>query len=148
MMNVKKGSKVKVDYEGKLENGEIFDSSYHGDHSHPLEFEVGSGQVIPGFDNAVIGMKINEEKEFKIDAKDAYGMSKKEMIKEFPISMLPPLPDKQKPKEGMTLMLQAPDGRGFPAKIAKITKDKVSLDLNHPLAGKNLIFKIKLIEMN
>ncbi|MEK6850605.1 MAG: peptidylprolyl isomerase [Nanoarchaeota archaeon] len=147
-MAVKKGDKVKVDYEGKLESGEIFDSSKHGDHSHPLEFTVGSRQVIKGFDDALIGMKINEEKEIKITPEDGYGHPKKEIVKEMPIKVLPPLPDGGKPEEGMALLLSTPSGQKFPAKIAKITKTNVTLDLNHPLAGKTLIFKIKLIGIN
>lgn len=147
-MVVKKGDKVKVDYEGKLESGEIFDSSSHGDHSHPLEFEVGSGQVIKGFDDAVTGMELNEEKEIKITPEEGYGHPNKDMLKEMPIKVLPPLPDGSKPKEGMTLLLSTPSGQKFPAKIAKITKTNVTLDLNHPLAGKTLIFKIKIVEIN
>ena len=147
-MVAKVGSKVKVDYEGRLESGEIFDSSSHGDHSHPLEFEVGSGQVISGFDDAVAGMEVNEEKEISISPEKGYGKHNNEMLKEMPITVLPPLPNGEKPKQGMTLILSTPSGEKFPAKIAKITKTKVTLDLNHPLAGKTLIFKIKLLEVN
>ena len=68
---IKKGDKLKVDYEGRFEDGEVFDSSSHGDHSHPLEFTVGEGHVIKGFDDAVIGMKKGEEKEFENEAQDA-----------------------------------------------------------------------------
>lgn len=135
------GSKVSLDYEGKLESGEIFDSSKHGDHSHPLEFEVGSGQVIPGFDSAVIGMKVGDEKEFKIEPKDAYGEYNPQLTKEIPRSALP---QDQEPKEGMMLMVGTPQGQ-FPVKISKVTKEMVTIDLNHPLAGKKLIFNIKII---
>ena len=69
-MPVKKGDKVKVDYTGKLDDGTVFDSSKHGDHSHPIEFEVGSGQVIKGFEQGVVGMEVGEEKFLKIDSKD------------------------------------------------------------------------------
>jgi len=142
---IKKGDNLKVDYEGRFENGEIFDTSNHGDHSHPLEFEVGAGQVIAGFDKAVIGMKKGEEKEVKISAKEAYGESNPEMIKEFPRTMIPA---DQEPKAGMMIFLGTPDGKQFPAKIVQVTKDKLKIDLNHPLAGKNLIFKIKILEIN
>lgn len=145
---VKKGDKVKVDYEGRFEDGEIFDTSSHGDHSHPLEFEVGSGQVIRGFDQTVIGMKINDEKEVKILPEDAYGEPKDEMIKKFPRNILPPMPNNQEPSAGMTLILSTPSGSKFPAKITEIDYDNVTIDLNHPLAGKTLIFKIKLVEIN
>jgi len=146
-MAVAKGDIVKVEYEGRLESGEIFDSSSHGDHSHPLEFEVGAGQVIKGFEEAITGMSIGDEKEVTIPPEEAYGEINKEMVKEFPRKVLPPMPDGAEPKEGMALLLSTPSGQKFPAKIAKISKDKVSLDLNHPLAGKTLVFKLKLVEV-
>ncbi len=142
---VKKGNKVKLDYEGSLDSGEIFDSSKHGDHSHPLEFEVGSGKVIPGFDKAVIGMKKDEEKTFVIEAKDAYGEPQKELIQDVPKSSLP---QDQELKAGIILMAGTPDGNQFPVRIAEVGKDTVKIDLNHPLAGKNLHFKIKILEIN
>ena len=141
---VNRGSKVKLDYEGRLESGEIFDSSTHEDHSHPLEFEAGSGQVIKGFDDSVMGMKIGEEKEFSIEAKEAYGDYKPELKKDIPRS---DLPKDQEPKPGMILMVGTPDGRQFPIKIAAVTDKTVTIDLNHPLAGKKLIFKIKIVDV-
>lgn len=144
-MKVEKGKKIKVEYEGKLENGEVFDSSSHGDHSHPIEFVVGSGMVIKGLDEAVVGLELNEEKEIKIDSKDAYGDPNPEMTKDVPRSAL--AGQDQEPQEGMVLMLQSPDGRQFPAKITKVTNENITVDLNHPLAGKNLIFKIKIVSI-
>lgn len=141
---VSKGSKVSLDYEGRLESGEVFDSSKHGDHSHPLEFEAGSGMVIAGFDNAVMGMKVGEEKEFTLNPESAYGEYNPQLKKDFPRSSLP---QDQEPKEGMTLVIGTPQGQ-FPVKIAAVTKDTVTIDLNHPLAGKKLIFKIKIISIN
>jgi peptidylprolyl isomerase len=141
---VAKGDKIKVDYEGRFESGEVFDSSKHGDHSHPLEFEAGSGQVIPGFDNAVIGMKIGEEKEFKINAKEAYGEHNPQLVREIPRNVLP---QDQEPKPGMMLVMNA-GNQQVPVKITEVTKDKIKIDLNHPLAGKNLIFKIKLVSID
>lgn len=141
---VKTGSKVSLDYEGKFDSGEIFDSSKHGDHSHPLEFEVGAGMVIPGFDKAVLGMKVGEEKEFTIPPAEAYGEYNPELTKEIPRNVLP---KEQEPKEGMTLMVGTPQGQ-FPVRIAKVLDDRVIIDLNHPLAGKVLIFKIKVISIN
>lgn len=140
---VKSGDTVSLDYEGKLETGEVFDSSKHGDHSHPLEFEAGSGQVIAGFDSAVMGMKIGEEKEFEIAPENAYGEHRAELTKSFPRSALP---QDQEPKEGMMLMIGTPQGQ-IPARIAKVDKDNVLIDLNHPLAGKKLIFNIKIIDI-
>lgn len=144
-MAIKKGDTISLDYEGKLESGEVFDSSTHGDHSHPLTFQVGGGQVIPGFDAAVIGMNKSQEKEFSIEPNEAYGEANLELKKEFPRNALPKDPE---PKAGMMLMLSTPDGQQFPAKIDSVTKDKVVIDLNHPLAGKKLIFKIKILEIN
>jgi len=144
-MPVKKGDKIKVDYEGKLDDGTVFDSSKHGDHSHPLEFEVGSGQIIKGFDEAVVGMEKDQEKEFKLTPADAYGKPNPELKKKVPSDKLPP---DQEPKEGMVLALGTPDGKKIPARIIEVDDKEVTIDLNHPLAGKNLIFKIKIIEVS
>jgi len=144
-MIAKKGNIVKLEYEGRLENGEVFDSSQHGDHSHPLEFEVGSGQVIGGFDKAVTGMKEGEEKEFSIEPEDAYGMPNPNLIRKFPRKILPAGEEAQ---EGMVLILGTPQGQQVPAKILDLEDDEVTLDLNHPLAGKKLVFKIKLISVD
>lgn len=141
-MAVKKGNKIKVDYEGKFEDGQVFDSSSHGEHSHPLEFVAGEGNVIKGFDEAVIGLEVNDEKEFTINPEEGYGEYREELKQKFPISSLP---KEQEPKEGMILMIGTPDGKQFPAKIVGVDKDSVTIDLNHPLAGKKLIFKIKLV---
>jgi FKBP-type peptidyl-prolyl cis-trans isomerase 2 len=142
-MTIKKGDKIKVDYTGTLEDGTVFDSSEK--HGQPLEFEVGSGQIIKGFDEAVIGMKEGEEKEIKIEAANAYGDHKPELIKKVPKDQLP---KEQEPKVGMVLMLSTPDGKQFPAKIAEVGDADVSIDLNHPLAGKNLTFKVKVVSIS
>lgn len=142
---IKKGDKVKVNYEGRFESGEVFDSSSHGDHNHPLEFTVGEGQMIPGFEKNIIGMQKNQEKEFTIEAKEAYGEMNPNLVKEIPRKALP---QDQEPKENMQLMVGTPDGRQFPARISKVTEDFVTIDLNHPLAGKKLIFKVKIIEIS
>lgn len=144
-MVIKQGDKIKVDYEGKFDDGTIFDSSQHGDHSHPLEFEVGSGQVIKGFDDAVIGMKKNQIKEFSIAPEDAYGDVNPELKKAIPRSTLP---QDKKPEPGMVLIMTAPNGQQLPVKIAEVNEKNVILDLNHPLAGKKLNFKIKVLEIN
>ncbi len=141
---IKKGGKVKLDYEGRFEDGTVFDSSTHGDHSHPLEFEVGSGQVIKGFDDAVVGMKKEEEKEFTLNPAEAYGESNPNLMQKVPRNALP---KEQEPKPGMVLMVGAPDGRQFPVKITAVDKDSITVDLNHPLAGKKLIFKIKIVNV-
>ena len=144
-MAIKKGDKIKVEYTGTLEDGTVFDSSKHGDHFHPLEFEVGEGKVIKGFDEAVIGMEKDEEKKFTIKSADAYGDNNPEAIQKVPRDQLP---QDQEPKVGMMLALKAPTGQQFPAKIMEVNDKEITLDLNHPLAGKDLTFEIKIIEVN
>ncbi|MBT3323567.1 peptidylprolyl isomerase [archaeon] len=142
-MKVKQGDKIKVEYEGKLENGEVFDSTEK--HGHPLEFEVGSGQLIKGFDDAVVGMEKDDEKEITLKAEEAYGQPNPEMMRKVPRDQLPPEPE---PKVGMMLAMALPNGQQLPAKITEVNDSEVTIDLNHPLAGKTLIFKIKIIEIS
>ncbi len=136
---VKKGDRVKVQYTGSLEDGTIFDSSKEGE---PLEFTVGGGQIMPGFDKTVEGMKLNEEKEVTIKAEDAYGKRDETVIREFPRTSLP---ETLKPEKGMVIQLQDQTGRPVPATIIDITENSITVDLNHPLAGKDLIFNIKVV---
>ncbi|MFA5855894.1 MAG: peptidylprolyl isomerase [Candidatus Pacearchaeota archaeon] len=143
-MTIKNNDKVTLDYEGRLDDGTIFDSSKHGDHSHPLEFVVGSGMVIPGFDKAVLGMKKDEEKEFSIEPKDAYGEYNSQLKKDIPKKML--VADGEVEK-GSTIMVSTNDGRQFPVVVDKVSGDNITLDFNHPLAGKKLIFKIKIVDI-
>jgi FKBP-type peptidyl-prolyl cis-trans isomerase 2 len=142
-MAVEKGDKVKVDYEGKLEDGNVFDTSKR-EGGKPLEFVAGSGMVIPGFDNAVLGMEKDEEKTVTIEPAEAYGEVNPELVREIPRNVLP---KDQEPKKGMMLVMSAPDGRQIPAVISEVTEESVKIDLNHPLAGKKLIFKIKVLEI-
>jgi len=142
-MVVEKGNKVKVEYEGKLDSGEVFDSSTHGDHSHPMEFEVGSGKVIKGFDEAVIGMNEGEEKTFTLPSAEAYGDVRPELVKKVPKDKMP---QDQEIKPGMMLALGTPDGQQIPARITDVNDKEITIDLNHPLAGKTLNFKIKIVE--
>ena len=144
-MAVKDGDKVSVEYEGKFEDGEVFDTSKHGEHSHPLEFEVGKGQVIKGFDEAVKGMEKGEEKEVTIQPEEAYGKRNEQLVKKFPKDKLP---KDQEPEEGMMLAVGLPDGRQIHARITKVEHNEIEVDLNHPLAGKVLIFKIKVVGIN
>ena len=143
-MPVEQGDTVKVNYEGRLDNGEIFDTSQHGEHNHPIEFTVGEHQVIKGFEDGVLGMEIDVEKSISIQAKNAYGERRNDLEKEFPRK---DIPFQNEPKEGMFVSLRTPDGKEFSAKIIKVTPDKITLDFNHPLAGKRLNFKIKLVEI-
>jgi len=142
-MPVEKGNKVKVEYEGSFEDGTVFDSSNREGTQKPLEFEVGAGQVIKGFDDAVIGMEKGDEKEVTIQPSEGYGDINSELLKKFPRSSLP---EDQEPKEGMMLIMTAGNGQQIPAKIAKVEDTEVTIDLNHPLAGKVLKFKIKVID--
>ncbi len=141
---IKQRSKIKIEYEGKLEDGRIFDTTNRDGEQKPLEMEIGAGKVLPSFEKNVEGMKKGEEKEFTIKSKDAYGEPKKELQKQIPRKSLPQ--DKE-PKEGMILMLGTPDGRQFPAKIVKVGKEEVTIDLNHPLAGHDLKFKVKIVDV-
>ncbi len=144
IMAIKKGSKVTLEYEGKLEDGTIFDSSKHGDHSHPLEFTVGEGMVIAGFEKAVLDMEINQEKEFSIEPSEAYGERDENLVQKVPKK---DLPDEIKPEVGMVLALNSPDGQQIPVPIVAISEEDISLDMNHPLAGKKLIFNIKVVKI-
>ena len=135
---VKNGDKVSVHYTGTLETGEVFDSS---ENREPLEFEVGSGQVITGFDKAVLDMSPGEEKEILLEPDQAYGARDDKKMQKVPKEILP---KDVEPKEGMLLTLKAPTGQVFPATIAKVEEKEVFIDLNHPLAGKKLKFKIKI----
>jgi FKBP-type peptidyl-prolyl cis-trans isomerase 2 len=139
---IKKGDKVKISYTGKLEDGNVFDSS---EGKEPLCFEVGANQVIPGFDNNVEGMKKDEEKTFTLKVDEAYGPVREDLVQEFPKDKLPAEPE---PKEGMMLIMQAPTGQQVPAKIVEVKDDVVKIDINHPLAGKDLTFEIKVVGVN
>jgi len=140
-MTIKKGDKVKIDYTGTFEDSTVFDTS---EGKQPLEFEVGSGQIIKGFDDALIGMEKDQEKEMTLGPKDAYGDPNPELTKKIPKSQLPP---DQEPKAGMMLMLKTPEGQQIPAKIVEVSNEEITIDLNHPLAGKTLKFKIKVVEV-
>ena len=139
---VKKGDTVSLHYTGTLADGSRFDSS---EGREPLHFEVSSGQVIPGFDKAVTGMKRGESKTFTLEAKDAYGPVHAELNKEVPRKSLPA---DVEIKPGMMLMMKGPQGQHLPVKVLKVSNEKVTLDLNHPLAGKDLTFKVEVVGVN
>ena len=138
---VSKGDLVSIEYAGTLSDGQIFDSS---EGREPLQFEVGAGQVIPGFDRAVEGMKLHQEKIFTIASADAYGPVRQEMVLQVPRNKLPAQPE---PQTGMVLVLQNPDGQKSSARIVKVENGMVSIDANHPLAGKDLTFKVKVVSI-
>ena len=135
---VEAGNKVKVHYTGTLDDGSEFDSS---NGREPLEFVAGSGHVIKGFDDGVIGMKLNEDKKVHIKAEDAYGSRDAKLVQNIPNSVL----GGKKFEKGQMLTLKSPDGQIIRALVIELTKDGVMIDLNHPLAGKNLNFDIKVI---
>jgi len=140
---IKKVDKIKVEYEGKLEDGTVFDSSEK--HGKPLEFEVGAKQVIKGFEEAVLGMEKGDEKEITLKPSEAYGDHNLELVKKVPKEHLPK--DKEL-KTGMMLLMKLPNGAQIPAKIAEVSDKEVTLDLNHPLVGKTLVFKIKIADIS
>jgi FKBP-type peptidyl-prolyl cis-trans isomerase 2 len=142
-MSIKKGDKIKVEYTGTFEDGKVFDSSEK--HGKPLEFTVGAGQMIKGFDEAVIGMEKGEGKEITLQPQDAYGESRPEMIQKFPRDQFP---KDNEPSVGMMLMLRTPEGQQMMATIKEVTDKEITLDLNHPMAGKVLNFKLKVVGIN
>lgn len=139
-MVVEKGNTIKVEYTGSFENGEVFDASEK--HGQPLEFKAGEGMVVPGFDKAVIGMNVGEEKEFTLKPEDAYGESNPEAIQKVPKDKFP-----AEAKKGMMIGIPLPNGQQMPAKIVKIEDDGVTIDMNNPMAGKVLVFKIKIVSI-
>ena len=138
-MVISKGDKIKVEYEGRFEDGEVFDSSKK--HGQPLEFEAGSGMVVVGFDNAVIGMEVGEEKEVTLKPEEAYGMPDPRAVQRIPRRMIP-----AEVEIGSELEIPLDDGQTMQAVVVDIISDMVKIDMNHPLAGKTLIFKIKIVE--
>ena len=141
MAQAKYGDTVKVHYTGKLDDGTVFDASVNGD---PLQFTIGSGQIIPGFEQAVVGMNPGESKTVKIPAEDAYGQRREDLVLEIEKSQLP---EGLKPEVGLQLQSRQPDGRIIVLTIADISESHVTLDANHPLAGKDLTFDIQLVEI-
>lgn len=139
MAQAKSGDTVQVHYTGTLSDGSTFDSS---EGREPLEFTLGEGGVIPGFENAVIGMAVEESKEVTIPCVEAYGEHNVEMVQEVPREALP---GDMELELGMPLQAEAPDGEVFVVTVTSLTDDKVILDGNHPLAGQDLTFNIQLV---
>lgn len=141
MQQAQHGDKVKVHYHGTLSTGETFDSS---NGREPLEFTVGSGQVIKGFDEGVKGMSVGEKRKIEIPVQDAYGEKNQELIIEFPKTQFP---EDMIPEVGQQLMMSNGSGESFPVIIKEIKEESVLLDANHPLAGQDLTFDIELVEI-
>ena len=144
IMAIKDGDKVKIEYTGKLEDGTIFDSSTHGDHTHPLEFEVGKRMIIKGLEDEIIGMEKGQEKTVNISKENAYGDRNEQLIAKVPKDKLP---KDVEVKVGMMLLMAAQDGRQMPAVVKEVGEAEVTLDLNHPLAGKDLTFDFKVVDV-
>lgn len=141
MTQVKSGDTVAIHYTGTLLDGSTFDSS---DGREPLEFVVGSGQIIPGLDVALPGMEVGDKKVVKIGSEDAYGPLNPEMRQAVPREGIPadiPL------EVGTQLQMQTPDGQAMPVMVVEVDDATVTLDANHPLAGKDLQFDIELMKI-
>jgi peptidylprolyl isomerase len=141
-MQVKVGDTVRVHYTGRLTTGEQFDSSAGRE---PLEFEVGAGMMIKGFDDAVVGMQIGDKKTVSLAPAEAYGERRQEMIVEFPKENFPA---EITPEVGMQLMMNNGAGHQVPVTITEILVDVVILDANHQLAGQELVFDIEMVEID
>jgi len=141
MAQAKYGDTVKVHYTGKLEDGTVFDTSLDRD---PLQFTIGEGQLIPGFEEAVVGMNLGESKTTTIPADKAYGPHREEMVlvvdrNRFPVYL--------KPEIGQQLQILQADGEAIIVTVTDVSESSVTLDANHPLAGKDLTFDIQLMEI-
>ncbi len=139
MSEAKTGDNVHIHYKGTLDDGTEFDSSAGRD---PLEFQLGSGQVIPGFDKAVEGMSIGDKQSVRIEATDAYGERHEQLIQAVPRTALP---EDLNPEVGMPLQSRAPDGQVMNFVITEVTDESITVDGNHPLAGFALNFDIELV---
>lgn len=142
MSAVKSGDNVSIHYTGTLADGSVFDSSEGRD---PLQFEVGSGQIIPGLDKALPGMAVGEKKQVEVPADEAYGQPMDEARQAIPRDQIPadiPL------ELGTRLQMQTPDGQAVPVVVAELNDETVTLDANHPLAGQDLTFNIELVAID
>lgn len=140
-MAAEAGNKVKIHYTGTFDDGEVFDSSRK---SQPLEFELGAGQVIPGFDRAVLGMEVGESKQVRIPEADAYGAYNQEMIFTTDLSQFD---EGVVPQVGQQFQAETPDGDPMMLTVKSVNEDEIVMDANHPLAGKDLNFALELIEI-
>jgi len=141
MTQVKAGDKVRIHYTGTLADGTTFDSSQGRD---PLEFTVGSGQIISGLDREVEGMKVGDKQTVTVPAEEAYGAHDPAKVQQVPRSALPP---ELEPQEGMQLQAQTPQGGQVALMITSVGEQEITVDANHPLAGKDLVFDIEMVEI-
>ncbi len=138
---IEDGKKVKIHYTGTLDDGNQFDSSAGGE---PLEFEMGAGNVIPGFETGVKDMAVGEKKNIHIPVEEAYGEKREDMVMDFERSQLP---EGLEPEVGMGLQMQGPQGQPLPVQIVAVAEENITIDANHPLAGQNLNFELELVEV-
>lgn len=141
MNKVKENDVVKVHYTGKLNDGQVFDSSLERD---PLKVELGKGQLIPGFEKGLIDMTVKEKKTITIDKKDAYGEVDESLYHTVPKSQLP---EDIKPEVGMGLVGSSADGNQQQFRIIKVEDEDIIVDANHPLAGQDLVFDLEVVEI-
>jgi len=141
MAKAEQGDTVKVHYTGVLEDGTVFDSSKGRE---PLEFTLGGGDVIPGFDDGVLGMETGEEKTITIPSAQAYGPPREELRAKVPRE---DFPNEISPEPGMQLQMMLPDGQTIPVTVEDVAEDHVLLNANHPLAGQDLTFTLTLVEV-
>lgn len=142
MTAIKQGDTVRIHYTGTLQDGKVFDSSEGRD---PLEFAVGSGQIIPGLDTALPGMEIGEKKRVEVACEEAYGPINPAMRQDIPREGIP---DDIPLEPGTQLQMQTPDGQALPVTVVDATESTVTLDANHPLAGQDLVFDIEVVSVN
>ena len=141
MAEAKNGDTVKVHYTGKIDDGTVFDTSVERE---PMQFTIGEGQLIPDFEQAVVGMNPGESKTIQIPAENAYGPHHQEMIMEVERSQFP---EDLKPEVGQQLQARQANGQDFVVTVMAVSDSKITLDGNHPLAGKDLTFDIQLAEI-
>lgn len=142
MSTAQKGNTVKVHYTGKLPDGTVFDSSYQRD--EPIEFTLGQKNMIAGFEQAVEGMSVGDTKTAEIPADQAYGTKQDDMILQVPKT---DLPDNIKPEVGQQLAMQDSNGQQVPVMVTEVSEETITLDANHPLAGKDLIFDLEVVDI-
>ncbi|MBI5826277.1 MAG: peptidylprolyl isomerase [Deltaproteobacteria bacterium] len=141
MAEAKKGDMVKVHYTGTLDDGSVFDTS---DDSAPIEFVVGGGALIPAFEDALVGMNTGESKTVRINAEDAYGPFYPDMVIDLDKGALP---GDLEPQVDMMLEMEDEDGFSRLVRVVELSDTSVTIDANHPLAGKDLTFKVELVEI-
>jgi FKBP-type peptidyl-prolyl cis-trans isomerase 2 len=139
MSEASAGQTVQIHYTGRFEDGTVFDTSAERE---PLEFKLGAGHVIPGMDNAVEGMEVGDKKTVSIEPSEGYGSRDERLVQQVPKSALPKEID---PAVGMQLQSQAPDGQVMQLIVTEVADEAITVDANHPLAGRTLEFDIELV---